>query len=159
MASDKEKRDLELRELKTERRKSVDKSIADLWIAVNEAKKPKCSKEEQLKMLDQIPGMQRDLGSWKFFRTFFIGVGATLLILAITAIVAFANVQSDTKRNTEDVKEQKRNFASFKLDLDQIKTQGATQQKQNVDLAEIKESLKSLVEIKKTVKQKKKRKR
>lgn len=136
----------------------IDRSIVDLWTAVNEAKVHKCTKEDQLKALDQMPGMQRDLGSWKFFRNLFIGVVGTILIVIISAIVAFANVQADTERTKEDLKEQKRNYFSFKHDLNQIKTQGAVQQKQKADLEEIKSSLKSLVEIQEASIEKKKKK-
>lgn len=137
----------------------IDRSIVDLWTAVNDAKVHKCTKEDQLKALEQIPSMQSDLGSWKFFRNLFIGVIGTILIVIISAIVAFANVQADTERTKEDLKEQKRNYVSFKHDLNQIKTQGAVQRQQKADLEEIKSSLKSLVKIQKEATEEKKKKR
>jgi len=137
----------------------IDRSIVDLWAAVNEAKVHKCKKEDQLKALEQMPGMQRDLGSWKFFRNLFIGVIGTILIVVISAIVAFANVQADTERTKEDLKEQKRNYVSFKHDLNQIKTQGTVQRQQKADLEEIKTSLKSLVKIQEAAAKEKKKKR
>lgn len=138
----------------------IDRSIVDLWSTVNEVRATahKCGKESQLKILEQIPGMQNDLGSWKFFRNLFIGVIGTIFIVIVSAIVAFANVQADTERTKEDLKEQKRNYVSFKHDLNQIKTQGAIQQKQKADLEEIKSSLKSLVEIQKAATEEKKKK-
>lgn len=156
----KDKASVDLVEAKCE---PIGRSIDDLWSAVNgiRGEKHVCLKEEQLQALKEIPSIRDELGSWKLFKTLMIGAVGTLLLLGVTAIIAFTTVRADTERSKEDIKEQKQEvkktreiFTSFRHDLAQIKSQNAKQGKQKEELKEIKSSLK---EIAKSLKDKKKR--
>jgi hypothetical protein len=121
----------------------IEKNIVDLRGAINRGHN--CTKEEQLKSLNK-------------FRTALVGALGTLILLGISSIFAFANVQANTEIAKESIKEQRSESSRFRQDLSALKTSVAIQQKQTTTLLTTNKGIEnSLEQIKESIKEKKKR--
>lgn len=125
----------------------IEKSISDLWKAVNGARKHSCLKEDSLNniknTLTDLPKMREDIGSWKFVRNVFFGALGTLIVLSISAIFAFASVKVDTENSIKELEKQNNEIKIVKNDIDKIKKSMPHTIKEN-ELNDIKMTLKEI---------------
>ena len=53
--------------------------------------------------LSGVSNLREEIGSWKFFRNLMIGAFGTCLLLAISAVIAFSAVKTETEQSKEKI--------------------------------------------------------